>query len=313
MIRYSLYRLQNALPVVLGVVSLTFAFSEMIPGDPVDRLLGETASAEEKLVLREELGLNDPWPIRYTVYLKNLATLDLGDSLISRQPVASLIASRFPATFELTLASMTMAVAFGFMLATLVGLRQFQKLKPFHFAYSLGGLTLPAVILGPVLIWIFAIQFDLLPISERSGLSSYILPALSLAIPLGAVITRMTYASLHEILAEPFIRSLRAKGLSEGKIHFKHALKKALTPVVTIVGLQTGALLTGTVITETIFDWPGLGTLLYEALSARDYPLIQGCVVFIAVLYVLVNLVTDLIAAWLNPRVRDEIFGGEST
>jgi peptide/nickel transport system permease protein len=308
LIKYALFRLLNAAPVVFGVVTLTFLFSEMIPGDPVDRLLGETASAEDKIVLRRELGLDRSWPVRYAAYLRDLVGFDLGESLVSKQAVATMIAERFPATLELTLASMLMAVCFGFLLATLIGLKQFKVLRPFHFAYSLLGLTLPAVILGPLLIWVFAIWLDWFPISERTNLNSYFLPALSLAIPLGAVITRMTYASLQEILAEPFIQSLRAKGLSEGTIHFKHALTKALTPVVTIVGLQTGALLTGTVITETIFDWPGLGTLLYSALSSRDYPLIQGCVVFIAVLYVLVNLFTDLLAAWLNPRIREQIF-----
>lgn len=184
-------------------------------------------------------------------------------------------------------------------------------MKPFAWAYSVGGLSLPGVVIGPLLIWVFAIRLDWLPISEREGFDSLILPATSLAIPLSAVLLRVSSAALGEVSTEPFIKVLHAKGLSDFFIWGKHILKKSLTPIITIVGLQFGALITGTVITESIFDWPGIGLLLYEALVSRDFPVVQGLILVIAFVYVLVNLATDLLSAAVNPRVAEEFFASE--
>lgn len=302
--QYVLRRLLVTLPVVLGVCTLTFLLIHFVPGDPVDIMLGDQASVVDKETLRQELGLNEPLLTQYINFLSGLTRMDLGRSLHSRENVRTIIFERFPATVELTLASMLLAIIFGLPLGILAAIRQYSFTDNSVLIGSLLGMSIPGFFLGPVLIWIFAIQLNWFPVSERGGIEHLVLPAISLALPLGAIIMRITRASMLEIIHEDYINVARSKGLAPQQIYFRHALANAMIPIVTIVGLQVGALLTGTIITETIFDWPGLGTLLYNSIQRRDYPVVQGCILFIALTYVLVNLATDIIYGLVNPKIR---------
>lgn len=304
MIAYTFKRLLALIPVLLGVGTVSFLLVHFIPGDPVDLILGDRASLQDKANLREELKLNRPLPEQYFVFWKGAFVGDFGSSLRSRKSVSSLLAERFPATFELAFTAVALALLFGLPLGTLAGARPYSIFDAGGLGYGILGISLPAIFLAPLLIYVFSMQLDWLPVSERSGWDSLVLPALSLAIPLSAVILRIARASMLEVTSDDYIRTARAKGLSERRVYLNHALRNALIPVITIVGLQLGALLTGTVVTETIFDWPGLGTLLLSAIQQRDYPVVQGCVLFIALIYVLVNFLTDLAYGLANPRIR---------
>ncbi len=304
MFRFFLTRLAGTVPVLLGVCVMTFLLVHLVPGDPVDLLLGDQASAQDKANLRHELGLDQSITAQFLKYAKGVVTFDLGKSMQSRESVSSEIAGHFPATFELTVAAMLMALLWGLPWGAWAGARPHSLYDRASLTAGLFAMSLPGVFLGPLLIYLFAIRLDLFPVSERGGWDHLFLPALSLAIPLGAVILRITRASMAEVVNDDYIRTARSKGLSDRQIYFHHALRNALMPVVTIVGIQTGAILTGTVITETIFDWPGIGSLLYGAIQRRDYPVVQGCVLLIASIYVLVNLLTDLTYGLVNPKVR---------
>jgi peptide/nickel transport system permease protein len=214
------------------------------------------------------------------------------------------IEHRFPATIELSAASLFLALLWGLPLGVYSAVKQYSIEDNTAMSFGLIGMSVPGIFLGPALIYFFAMRLDWFPVSERGGLEHLVLPAVSLAIPLGAVILRMTRAAMLEVVREDYIRTARAKGLASGRIYFRHALRNALVPIVTIVGLQLGALLTGTVITETIFDWPGVGLLLYNSIQRRDYPMAQGCVLLVACTYVFVNLLTDLVYGLVNPKVR---------
>jgi peptide/nickel transport system permease protein len=288
------------------VITLSFFLVHLIPGDPVDFVLGEQADIRDKQNLRHELGLDLPLPQQYLSYLGKLSHLDLGRSVHSREPVFDQIASRFPATAELSVAALALALLWGLPMGVWSAIKPYSWRDQSMSVLGLVGMSVPGVFLGPALIYFFAMKLDWLPVSERGGIDHLILQALSLALPLGAVILRMTRASMMEVVNEDYIRTARSKGASESTVFFKHALRNALVPIVTIVGLQLGAILTGTVITETIFDWPGLGNLLFGAIQRRDYPTVQGCVLFVACIYVLVNLLTDLSYGLVNPKVRME-------
>ncbi len=304
MLKFSLRRILYVLPSLFGVMTLSFLLIHLVPGDPIDFVLGETAEMRDKEALREELGLNQPLAAQYVQYLTKLVRLDLGRSLHTRTPVFSEISGRFSATAELSFAALTLALLWGLPLGVWSAVRRGSWRDRLSGGLSLLGMSVPGVFLGPALIYIFAMRLDWLPVSERGGLDHLLLPALSLALPLGAVIVRMTRTAMLEVINEDYIRTAHSKGLGENKIYFKHALRNAMIPIVTIIGLQLGALLTGTVITETIFDWPGLGTLLFNSIQRRDYPVVQGCVLFVACVYVLVNLLTDLSYGVVNPRIR---------
>lgn len=304
MITYILRRLLLTLPVVFGVCTLTFLLIHFVPGDPVDIMLGDQASLADKAALRKELGLDQPFLQQYSRFMTGVVSLNLGKSLHTHQPVSSAIAERVPATFELTVAAIILAITLGLPLGVLAAVRQYSWLDNAVLVGGLTGMSVPGFFLGPMLIWVFAILLGWFPVSERGGLENLVLPAVSLALPLGAIIMRMTRASMLEVIREDYIRTARAKGASSTLVYFKHALRNALMPIITIVGLQIGALLTGTVITETIFDWPGLGTLLFGAIQQRDYPLVQGCTLLISLTYVFTNLATDIAYAVVNPKVR---------
>jgi peptide/nickel transport system permease protein len=297
-------RLWDVVPVVFGVLLLTFLLLHLVPGDPVDVMLGESAAMADRAQLRAELGLDLALPQQFLHYLTHLAHGDFGRSIHTGQAVSSLLAERLPATLQLALPAMLMALLIGLPLGIVAALRARRWPDTFATLFSLALSAMPHFWLGPLLMLLFGLWLGWLPISGMASTSSVILPALTLAFGLSAILTRMTRASLLEVLNEDFVRTARAKGLSESHVILRHALRAALLPVVTIVGLQMGSLLAGTVITETVFGWDGLGRLLVESIEKRDYPVTQGCVLVIALTYVLVNLLTDLAYQRLDPRVR---------
>jgi len=295
-------------PTVLGALTLVFFFLHIVPGDPVEAMLGESARAVEKERLRHELGLDLPLAAQYLKFLKGIATGDLGESYFFRRPVAEVIAERVPATLELAVASLFVAGIIALPLGILAALREGTALDALSMLFALIGVSMPNFWLGPLLIILFSIKLGWFPVSGRSGFSSLVLPALTLGTALAALLSRMTRSSLLEVLGEEYLTVARAKGLPERRVILKHALRNALIPIVTVLGLQFGALLSGAIITENVFSWPGVGTLLITAVEARDYPLVQGCVLFISIVYVAVNLAVDLLYGFIDPRIR---YGGE--
>lgn len=299
-----LKRLFGVVPVVFGVLLLTFLLVHLVPGDPVEVMLGESVTSADRAQLRADLGLDKPLPVQFADYLVKLAHGDFGRSIHTRTPIASLLAQRIPATARLAALSLMIALLIGLPLGVAAALNHLRW--PDRVA-TLGALTLSAMPhfwLGPLLMLVFALWLGWLPVSGMESGAAIVLPALTLACGLTAILTRMTRASLLEVLGEDFVRTARAKGLPEHIVLLRHALKAALLPVVTVVGLQLGSLLAGAVITETVFGWDGVGRLLVESIEKRDYPVTQACVLVIAMTYVLVNLATDLAYARLDPRVR---------
>jgi peptide/nickel transport system permease protein len=299
-----LKRLVGVLPVVFGVLLLTFLLVHLVPGDPVEVMLGESASSADRSQLRAELGLDRPLPLQFVDYLGRLAVGDFGRSIHSHAEISGMLAERVPATAKLALLALAMALIVGLPLGIIAALGH--RGWPDRMA-TLSALTISAMPhfwLGPLLMLVFALWLGWLPVSGMESGASIVLPALTLACGLAAILTRMTRASLLEVLNEDFVRTARAKGLPERIVVLRHALKAALLPVVTVIGLQLGSLLAGAVITETVFGWEGVGRLLVESIEKRDYPVTQACVLVIALTYVLVNLLTDLAYARLDPRVR---------
>lgn len=304
MIGFITRRLLLLLPVLFGVTTLVFFLLHLIPGDPVELMLGDSAFATDKDVLREQLGLNSPLHEQYFHYLKNLLQGDLGVSIYSREPVSHMILERFPATVELMLGSMVIALGLAIPLGLISAVKRGTWIDQTAMLFSLLGVSLPNFWLGPMLILVFSIQLDWLPVNERGTFWHLILPAITLGTALASILSRITRSSVIEALGADYIRTAWAKGISEFQVVYRHAFRNALIPVITVIGLQVGVLLSGAIITEFIFDWPGLGLLLIEAIQTRDYPLVQGCVIFIAGGYVLVNLLTDISYAFVDPRVR---------
>jgi peptide/nickel transport system permease protein len=296
-------RLLLLLPTLFGVLTLVFVLIHLIPGDPVEVMLGESATAADKEELRRRLGLDQPLSAQYRSFLIQLAAGDLGRSLYEQASVADIIRARLPATLELASCAMMAAILVSFPLATLAATRRGRWADRCALFFSLFGLSLPNFWLGPLLMIIFSIQLDWAPVSGRGGLSHLFLPALTLALGMAAILTRILRASLLQVMHEDYVRTARAKGLSERRVWLKHTLRNALLSVLTIMSLQFGNLLAGSLITETIFSWPGIGRLTVQAIQTRDYPLVQGCVLVIAVSYVLVNFFTDLLYKLVDPRV----------
>lgn len=304
---YLLKRLFYLLPVLLGVSLITFGLINLAPGDPAEMILragGVEPTREAVEALREELGLNDPVYIQYGRWLWNAACLDLGKSFRTGQPVAAEILDRFPATLELTCAAMALVVLFALPLGILAALYRHALADHLTRFGALVGASMPGFWLGLVLIYIFAVRLRLLPVMGRGGIEHLILPAVTLAFGMAATYARLLRASMLEVLGQDFIRVARAKGLAEKWVIGRHALKNALLPVVTMLGLSFGHLLGGTVIVESIFAWPGVGKFCLDAIFNRDYPVVQGYALFMAVVFVVVNLVVDLSYRLLDPRVR---------
>lgn len=303
MFRLAAVRLSAALLVMLGACTLVFLLIHIVPGDPVDAMLGETAQAADRAALRSALGLDAPLWQQYLDYLAGLARLDLGDSLREQRPVVSILAERLPPTLILASASLMLALVIAIPLGVLAAKHQHRWLDSLAMGFSLVGVAVPNFWLGPLLILVFSLWFGWTPVSGMQQPTSLILPAITLGTALAAVLARMVRNSVLEVLGEDYIRTARAKGLSEGRVLRRHALRNAWLPVLTLIGLQLGALLAGAVITETVFAWPGVGSLMVEAIQARDFPVVQGTVLLIAALYVLVNTATDLAYAWIDPRM----------
>lgn len=289
---------------LMGAVTLVFLFIHMIPGDPVDVALGETARAADREALRERWGLDRPLREQYGRYLSGLARRDLGQSHSFRRPVSSLVAERFPRTLLLAVCAMAVGLTIALPLGIVAALRPNRAIDRAASVVALLGVSMPNFWLGILLIQLFSLRLDWLPVSGFSGAASVPLPALTLGASLAGILTRMTRSSLLDTLSHDYVRVARAKGLGEARVVLRHALRNAMTPLITISGLQFGALLAGAVITEKVFAWPGIGTLLIDAVQARDYPLVQGCVLVVATTYVGVNLATDLLYGWTHPRVR---------
>jgi peptide/nickel transport system permease protein len=301
---YVLRRLCLAVPTVFGAVTVVFLLIHLIPGDPVDMMLGETAQAVDKGRLRHQLGLDQPLPLQYARYLDHVARADLGRSLHSGRPVRQMILARYPATVELAGAALVLALSIATPLALVAAARPHSAVDPASQVLAVLGAAIPNFWLGPLLILVFAIGLEWTPVSGRGGLSHLILPALTLGTRMAAILTRMLLATLRERLSEDYVRTARSKGAGERRVLLKHVLRNAALPVVTVLGLQAGALLAGAIITETIFAWPGIGRLTLLAIQTRDYPLVQGCMLVIALSYVVINLGTDLLYAAIDPRLR---------
>jgi peptide/nickel transport system permease protein len=302
--RYLLRRLVLLVPVLWGVATLVFAVTNIIPGDPVDLMLGETARPAQREVLRKALGLDRPLGVQYADYLASLVRGDLGTSLHKKRPVARLIVERISASAELTFASLAIAIAIALPLGILAARRAGTGVDLAAGALAVLGASIPVFWLGPLLIIFFSIDLGWLPVSGRSSALSLVLPALTLGTALSAILMRMTRSSILDVLPQDYLATARAKGLSDRRVLWLHALRNACLPLITILSLQLGALLSGAIITETVFAWPGVGRLTIQAIAARDYPLVQGCVLFIAMVYVAGNLLADIAYAWLDPRVR---------
>ena len=290
--------------VIFGVLLLTFLLVHLVPGDPVEVMLGESASVADRDALRANLGLDQSLPQQFGSYLSKLTKFDLGKSIHTKQPIIELIKQRYPATLKLAVLSLLIGLAIGIPLGVYAALKAGHWQDLIVTLVSVRLSAMPAFWLGPMLMLVFALWLGWLPVSGMESNTSIILPALTLGFGLSAILTRMTRTSLLEVLNDDFIRTARAKGLSERTVIIRHALRAALLPIITIVGLQMGSLLAGTVITETIFSWDGIGRLLVESIEKRDYPVTQACVLVIALSYVLVNAATDMLYKFADPRVR---------
>jgi peptide/nickel transport system permease protein len=296
-------RLLLLLPTLLGAVSLVFLLIHLIPGDPVEVMLGETATTADKQALRQSLGLDRPLSTQYRSFLSDLLVGDLGRSLYEPASVGQIIRARLPATLQLALCAMIAAVLISFPLATLAAVRRGSWIDRAALTFSLLGLSLPNFWLGPLLMIVFSIQLGWTPVSGRGGLSHLFLPAVTLGLGMAAILVRILRASLLQVIHEDYVQTARAKGVQESRVWLKHVLRNALLSVITIMSLQFGGLLAGSLITETIFSWPGIGRLTVQAIQTRDYPLVQGCVLVIAVSYVLINFMSDLLYKWVDPRI----------
>src|SRR4051794_38032702 len=304
MLRYLSQRVFYTVPVVWLVVSVVFLLIHLVPGDPILQMLGEGAPSTDIQAIRHAYGLDAPLSEQYLHYWAGVLHGDLGPSVRFNQSVTSLIAQRYPYTLQLTLASLVVAV----LLSIPAGVRSAQRRNLWDdralSVVSLFGLSFPNFALGPILILFFAIRLGWLPVSGSGTLANLVLPAITMGGALAAILTRMVRTSMLEELGQDYIRTARAKGLPERTVVYRHALRNAMLPVLTVVGLQFGALLAGAIVTETIFAWPGIGRLTIQAIGNRDYYLVQGCILAIGLTYVAVNLLTDLLYSVANPRIR---------
>ena len=306
MTRYITLRLLLALPALWLIVTMVFLLVHIVPGDPVQQMLGEGARAEDIQQLRHTLGLDLPVSVQYGRYIKGVLHGDLGESFRFQQPVAQVVLSHYPATLELAIVGLLVCAAIGIPGGLLAAERRGTATDHAVGVFTLLGLSIPNFALGPVLILVFSVILGWLPVSGRGGIAHLVLPAITLGAAIAAILTRMVRTSAIEELSSDYVRTARAKGLSEPAVLFRHAFRNALIPILTVLGLQFGTLLAGAIITETIFAWPGIGRLTVQAIQARDYPLLQGCILLIAVSYVGVNFLTDLACAVADPRVRLE-------
>lgn len=301
---YLARRLFLLVPTLFGVTLATFLMLRLTPGDPVQIMLGEFASRERVIELRRELGLDRPLVVQYLRFAERVVRGDLGTSIRSRRAVSDEIRDRLPATVTLTLAAMALAVGVGVPLGVVAATTTRPTVDSAAMAFALLGLSMPTFWSGLLLILFFSLRLGWFPITQAEGLRAVVLPAAALAAPASAVLARITRSSMLEVLRHEYVRTARSKGLAERLVVYRHALRNALIPVLTIIGLQFGGQLAGAVIVESVFARPGLGRLAVNAILARDFPVVQGIVLVVAVMYVFVNLTVDVLYAGLDPRIR---------
>ncbi|MFP4638723.1 MAG: ABC transporter permease, partial [Spirochaetaceae bacterium] len=327
-------RILIAVPTLVGVSILVFLLVHMVPGDPIDVMLGPRATEETRQTLEARLGLDQPLPVRYWNWATDVARGDWGRSIRSREPVMDQILRRLPATLELSVTALVIAFVIGIVFGVTAARRRNTAVDHAAVGFSLVGVSVPVFWLGLMLMFLFSVALGWLPVSGRimsgaritrvtgfylidtllggsprlfvNALRHLILPAASLATISFALITRITRSSMLDVLHEDYIRTARAKGLSARSVVYKHALKNAMIPVVTVTGLQLGMLIGGSILTETVFSWPGIGRLVIQAINNRDYPMVQGVVLFISGAFIVINIVVDAIYAILDPRIRYE-------
>jgi peptide/nickel transport system permease protein len=303
-LKYLVRRIIALIPVALGVATLTFALIHLVPGDPVLAMLGDFAAPADVAQMRHELKLDLPLWQQYLYFLSGIAHGDLGESISQHEPVARLIRERFPATLELAFAGLFVAILLAFPLGMIAGANPGGAADMGAMGFAILGISVPHLYLGPLLMIVFSLDLGWFPLTGRGGLSHLVLPAVTLGTALAAIIARMLRQSLVQVLETDYMRTARSKGLSRAAAVLHHGLRNALTPVVTLLGLQAGALLTGSIVVEMIFSWPGLGRLMMTAINSRDYPLVEGCVLVFALTYVIVNMLTDLFYSVVDPRIR---------
>lgn len=306
MLRYLVRRILLTIPVLLGVATLVFSLIHLVPGDPAQAMLGDGAAPQDIAELRTSLGLDRPLLDQYVTFMGQAVTGDLGTSFRTGQPVTSMIIERLPATAELAIAAMVVALVIAIPLGVVAAVWRGTAVDYGAMTFALAGVSIPNFWLGPLLAIVFAVELGWLPVSGRGTVAHLVLPAVSLGLALAAILAGMTRASLLDELRELYVRAARARGVSRAFAITGHALRNSMVPLLTIVALQFGAVLTGAVITETIFAWPGIGRLLIQSIGFRDYPMVQGCILLIAATYVTVNLLTDVMYGVLDPRIRLE-------
>ena len=306
MYKYILKRLILLIPVMLGVTLLVFAIMYLTPGDPAQLILGESAPKAAVEALREKMGLNDSFFIQYLRFVKNAVMGDFGRSYTTGREVFAEIFARFPNTVVLAVLGVIISIAIGIPVGIISATRQYSFMDSFSMLLALLGVSMPVFWLGLMLILAFSVKLGLLPSGGFDGLSSVILPALTLGVGSAAIVTRMTRSSMLEVIRQDYIRTARAKGVAEKVVINKHALKNALIPIITVVGLQFGGLLGGAVLTESVYSWPGVGRLMVDAIRQKDTPTVLASVVFLALVYSVVNLLVDLLYAFVDPRIKSQ-------
>ena len=307
MIKYILRRLLLLIPILLAVTFIVFSLLQMTPGDPAKLILGEHANAERIEALRKEMGLDQPFIVQYVMFVKKLVlNFDIGNSYITRKPVAAEIMSAFPSTLKLAFSAILVAIGIGIPIGVISAIKQYSIFDNIVMFFGLVGISMPVFWLGLLLITFFSVQLKILPSSGFSTLSHMILPAFTVGAQSVAIVARMTRSSMLEVIRQDYIRTIRAKGQKESAIILFHALRNALLPIITVIGLQFGSLLSGAVMCETIFSIPGVGRLMVEAVKSRDYPIVLGGVLFIAFGFSLVNLLIDILYGFVDPKIRSQ-------
>ncbi len=304
MIRFVIQRILSGCIVILGLSVLSFLLVHLVPGDPVQIMLGIHAAPELVLELRNQLGLNQPLLFQYGHYLSDLLQGDLGHSIKTGRPVLVEIAERFPETAKLAVSALFIAIAFGILTGTLAARFKGSIIDTLFTGFSTMGVSVPSFWLGILLVMLFSVYLKWFPIANGTGFKDMILPAVTLGVVASTMIGRLTRNGMVEALSNEYIRTARAKGLDERTVLFRHALRNVLIPVITVIGLQLASLIGGTVIIEQVFNWPGLGTLAIGAILSRDFPLIQGTILFMGVVYVVINIIVDILYHAVDPRVE---------
>ncbi|MFH1654041.1 MAG: ABC transporter permease [Pseudomonadota bacterium] len=304
MISYIIKRLLGIVPVLLAVSTIVFMLIHIIPGDPVDIIIGEQALQADRIALAKDLHLDLPVIEQYGIFLKGFVKGDLGRSIHDRRPVVEHLKERYKATLMLAISAMAIAIMIAIPAGILAAIKRYSLWDSAAMFIALVGISVPSFWLGPVLILVFSVKLNWLPIGGGGSIVSLILPSITLGAALAAMLSRMTRSSMIEELGAEYVTVALAKGLRRIKVIFKHAFRNALNPIITIVGLQIGTLLAGTIITEKIFSWPGIGSLLMDSIYRRDYPLVQGCIIAISFVYVIINALTDCLYKAVDPRVK---------